>query len=141
MEGRTPEFLTLADVLKMHATSLARWGGQDGVRDLGAVESAVMQPQAMFGGEYLHEDVFAMAAAYAFHISESQAFFDGSKRTAVFAALGFLELNGVLFPEPQDDILYLAMIDVANHAMSKAQLAQLFRDLATTSARTPRGAP
>ena len=52
-------------------------------------------PRATFGGEYLHSDLFSMAAAYAFHIAESQAFVDGNKRTGLNAALVFLLMNGL----------------------------------------------
>jgi death on curing protein len=127
--GPDPDFLTLDDVLEFHRVQLDRWGGQEGVRDLGALESALAQPQATFGGEYLHEDLFAMAAAYAFHVAEAQAFFDGNKRTAVDAALTFLALNGYAVADP-DMALFDAMIDVANRAMTKAQLARLLRELA-----------
>jgi death-on-curing protein len=92
-------------------------------------ESAVMQPQASFGGEFLYEDVFAMAAAYAFHIAEAQAFLDGNKRTAVLAAIIFLDLNDFRILN-QDDILYMALIEIADRTMTKAQLANMLRDLA-----------
>ena len=45
-------FLTLDDILEIHAQQLARWGGSDGIRDRGALEAAIAQPQATFGGEY-----------------------------------------------------------------------------------------
>lgn len=60
---REPEFLDLQDVLLIHARQLAEHGGQEGIRDQGLLESAIAMAQASFGGEYLHEDVFAMAAA------------------------------------------------------------------------------
>jgi len=50
-------------------------------------------PRATFGGQFVHEDLFAMAAAYAFHIAENQAFVDGNKRTGVLAAVVFLEFG------------------------------------------------
>ncbi|MGQ0540836.1 MAG: type II toxin-antitoxin system death-on-curing family toxin [Blastocatellia bacterium] len=73
-----------------------------------------MTPQASFGGEYLHSDVFEMAAAYAFHISENQPFLDGNKRTALGSAMVFLEENGYEFPSDDDLSLYRAMISIAN---------------------------
>ena len=62
------DFLTVDDVFEIHEASLKRFGGTDGIRDRGSLEAAVAQPQASFDGEYLYEDLFAMAAAYAFHI-------------------------------------------------------------------------
>ncbi|MFO0915749.1 MAG: hypothetical protein U0795_22505 [Pirellulales bacterium] len=59
----SPIFLTLDDVLESHAHQIAAYGGVDGIHDLGLLESAVLQPSAMFGGSYLHTDLFEMAAA------------------------------------------------------------------------------
>jgi len=123
------DFLTLDDVLGFHRDQLDRWGGHDGVRDRGALESAIAQPQAMFGGDYLHEGLFAMAAAYAFHLAGSQAFLDGNKRVGVNAALAFLALNGFRIADPES-ALYDAMIEIAHRRMTKPQLARLLRELA-----------
>jgi hypothetical protein len=73
-------FLVVEDVLELHAAGLEKYGGAAGIRDRHALESAVMQPQASFGGEFLYEDVFAMAAAYAFHIAEAHPL--GARRAA-----------------------------------------------------------
>jgi len=124
-----PEFLTLADVVEIHRAQLDRWGGRAGVRDLGALESAIHQARATFDGSYLHEDLFAMAAAYAFHIAQAQAFVDVNKRAGVDAALTFLALNGYRVGDPEETIA-VAMIEIANREMTKAQLARLLRELA-----------
>ena len=87
-------------------------------------------PQASFGGEYLHGDLFAMAAAYAFHIAQNQAFVDGNKRTGLLSAIVFLDLNGILISDPESR-LYQAMIDIAEKTMDKFGLADLLRELAT----------
>lgn len=73
-----PRFLTLEEVFVIHEESLGSYGGLDGIRDKNLLESAVMMPQSSFGGEYLHTDLFEMAAAYAFHIAENQPFLDGN---------------------------------------------------------------
>ncbi len=78
-----PTFLSLEEVLTLHADQLERYGGAAGIRDLGLLESAVETPRATFDGEFLHDGLFAMAAAYAFHIAESQAFVDGNKRSGL----------------------------------------------------------
>ena len=116
-----PEFLTVDEVREIHRVQLERWGGQAGVRDDGALVSAVMQPQATFGAEFLHEDLFAMAFAYAFHIGEAQAFLDGNKRPGLDAALTFLALNGYRVADPES-ALFEAMIETALHRKTKAQL-------------------
>ena len=97
-----PIFLSVDDVLSLHADQLARYGGLPGVRDAGGLEAAVEMPRATFGGEYLHADLFSMAAAYAFHIAESQAFVDGNKRAGLNAALVFLLMNGWYVSDPTD---------------------------------------
>jgi len=124
-----PEFLDFDDVLELHARALASYGGSPGVRDRGALVSAIAQPESTFDGEYLHGDLFAMAAAYAFHIAEAQAFVDGNKRAGVLAAIVFLDMNGFRIHH-HDDILYLAMIEVSQRTMNKAQRADMLRELA-----------
>jgi death-on-curing protein len=123
-----PFFLTVEDVEDIHAESLRRFGGSDGLRDRGLLESAAATPQAGFGGEYLHPTLLDMAAAYAFHLAENQPFVDGNKRMALGSALVFLQLNGLEVDDP-DERLYDAMIGIARHALDKKGLAALFGDL------------
>ena len=126
-----PLFLTLAEVVNIHNDQIKRYGGDAGARDLGLLESAISVPQAGFGGQFLHSSLFEMAAAYAFHISENQPFVDGNKRTALAAALIFLEMNGILIKDPKDR-LYDAMIKLATHRLGKKALAALLEELAKT---------
>ena len=128
-----PFFLTVDDVEDIHAESLARFGGSDGIRDRGLLESAVAMAQSGFGGEYLHPTVFDMAAAYAFHLAQNQPFVDGNKRSALGAALVFLKLNDIEIVDPEER-LYDAMIAMATHALDKEGMAALLRELAETSA-------
>lgn len=123
-----PKFLTVDEVLLIHNEQIDAFGGLDGIRDAGLLESAVMMPQASFGGEYLHANLFEMAAGYAFHIAENQPFLDGNKRTALGAAMVFLEDNGFEF-RADDLSLYDAMIAIANKQMDKYDLANLLKDL------------
>lgn len=88
-----PEFLTVDDVIDLHRDQIEQYGGDPGIRDRGLIEAAVAMPQQSFGGQFLHVDLFEMAAAYAFHLAESQAFLDGNKRVGLAAAYVFLELN------------------------------------------------
>ena len=123
-----PEFLDVDDVLLIHDGQLARYGGAAGIRDEGLLESALATPKATFGGAFVHEDVFAMAAAYAFHIAENQPFVDGNKRTGVLAAVVFLELNGYFVEEPPSRF-YEAMIAIAEHRLDKNGLAGMLREM------------
>lgn len=104
-----PDFLTVEDIFLLHQKQLEAYGGLDGVRNQGLLESAVATPQVSFGGEYLHTDLFEMAAAYAYHIAQNQPFLDGHKRTGLMAALVFLDLNGYIVLDPAGQ-LYGAMI-------------------------------
>lgn len=121
-----PIFLSLEHVVEIHRRSLARHGGSEGVRDQGGLESAVFQPQQLFF--YTGGDTHEIAAAYAFHLAESQAFIDGNKRTAIGASLAFLELNGVRTSTATDD-LHAAMIAIAKREMDRRGLAVLLREL------------
>jgi death-on-curing protein len=123
-----PEFLSVDDVLEIHKKQLDAFGGIDGIRDTTLLESAVMTPQASFGGEYLHSGFFEMAAAYAFHIAENQPFLDGNKRTALTSALVFLDINGIETLDPKMR-LYDAMISIANKEMDKNGMAELLAEL------------
>lgn len=123
-----PEFLTLEDVLLIHDEQIEVYGGIQGIRDAGLLESAVMTAQASFGGEYLHQSIFEMAAAYAFHIAENQPFLDGNKRTALVSALVFLDINGIEILDANMK-LYDAMIAIAAKVMDKYDFAELLKNL------------
>ena len=117
----TPDFLTLEDVLDIHTQQLARFGGGEGMRDLGLLESALAQPQATFGGEYVHQSLWEMAAAYLFHIASNHPFIDGNKRVGLLAALVFLELNGITLTQGSEELYELTMA-VAAGRMTKAEV-------------------
>ena len=123
-----PFFFSVEEVIFLHDEQLVRFGGAAGIRDPGLLESAVGTPQASFGGEFLHPDVFSMAAAYAFHIAQNQPFVDGNKRTGLLSAIVFLELNGMKISDPECH-LYGAMIAIAERTMDKSGLADLLRKL------------
>ncbi len=123
-----PRFLTLAEVIEVHTDQITRYGGQDGVRDFGLLESALAQPEASFAGEWLHKDLYDMAAAHAYHLCQDHPFLDGNKRTALACALVFLELNGISVRDPHG-LLKDAMLRTASGKTGKAELAQLLRNL------------
>jgi death-on-curing protein len=81
-------------VLSIHARQIERFGGTPGVRDEGLLESALAQPQATFGGQFLHPTISEQAAAYLYHIAMNHPFIDGNKRTAFAVTDTFLRLNG-----------------------------------------------
>ena len=90
-----PLFLELHEVLEIHRDQIERYGGSEGLRDLGLLQSALAMPRSGFGDHYFHSDLFEMAATYLFHIVSNHPFLDGNKRTGAMAAFTFLKLNRV----------------------------------------------
>jgi death on curing protein len=120
-------FLTVEQVHHLHAIGLMDHGGSPGIRDLGLIESALASAQNTF--LYGGGDEFDVAAAYAFHLAEAQAYLDGNKRVGIMAALTFLAMQGY-HGQPSIDIqeqLYDAMIGIAKHELDKPGLAALLR--------------
>jgi death-on-curing protein len=129
----TPIFLTVDDVLTLHDLHLQRYGGSAGTRDAGLLESAVSQAKASFSGQYLHEDLAAMASAYLFSVVKNHPFIDGNKRAGLASALTFLDLNGIAI-DHSSDVLYDATMAVAEGKLDKEGLATILRGLATSTA-------
>lgn len=119
-------FLDVEDVLLLHSDTIDTDGGSHGVRDHGLLDAAVAMPRQQFGGQFLHKDLAAMAAAYLFHIAQNHPFVDGNKRAAVMAALAFLRANDVeLSMAPQE--LEATTLKVAAGELSKDKLTKWMR--------------
>ena len=86
-------FLTLDEVVALHADQIERYGGRPGIRDIGLLQSALGVPTATFEGRFLHGGLHEMAAAYLFHLVRDHPFIDGNKRAGLAALLAFLGLN------------------------------------------------
>ncbi|MFL5084571.1 MAG: type II toxin-antitoxin system death-on-curing family toxin [Xanthobacteraceae bacterium] len=112
-------------VLDVHAEQLALFGGADGVRDLGLLESALARPLNKFS--YGETDLAVLAAAYAFGLARNHPFVDGNKRSAFAAVIVFLGLNGIDFdvPPEQATAMFLAL---AAGEVSEESLARWIRD-------------
>lgn len=121
-----PLFLTQRQIEQLHREVIEGFGGHHGIRDITLFNAAITHPLQVY--HYTQGDLFDIAAAYAYHIAQAQACFDGNKRTGVAAALLFLELNGV-YIDFDSLPLYEAMIAIANKRMDKMDLAMLFREL------------
>jgi death on curing protein len=87
-------YLTLAEVLELHRRVIEATGGSRGLRDLGAVQSALAQPQMIFGGADLYPTLADKAAALGFSLIRNHPFVDGNKRIGHAAMETFLFLNG-----------------------------------------------
>jgi len=115
-------FLSLDEVMAIHAHQIARYGGPLGLRDRGLLESALAMPSAEFGGEALHPSLAEQAAAYLFHLVKNHPFLDGNKRVGLACCLVFLRLNGLTVRANDDDLVDL-VVGVAEGRQSKPDVA------------------
>lgn len=122
-----PRFLTLDEILALHDDQIRRCGGSSSVRDLGLLQSAMGGAAATFGGAFLHDTLFEMSAAILYGVCRNHPFVDGNKRTAVAAALTFLEMNGVEIDADEDDF-YDLVIGVAEGRVSRSAVAVFLAD-------------
>jgi death-on-curing protein len=120
-----PEWLDTAIVLDVHAEQLALFGGADGVRDLGLLESAVGRPLNKFA--YGESDLAALAAAYGFGIARNHPFVDGNKRAAFASIIVFLGLNGIDFDVPPEAATAM-ILSLAAGEVSEESLTRWIRD-------------
>ncbi len=105
-------YLTLSEVLDLYRRIMERWGGSAGIRDLGALESALAQPRMTFGSEELYPTIAEKASALGFSLIKNHPFVDGNKRIGHAAMETFLVLNGyeldAVIPEQERAILGVA---------------------------------
>ncbi len=130
--------LTVDQAIEIHADQIRRNGGSAGIRDAALLESAVHAPAATFGGQFLHDDLFEMAAAYLFHIVKNHPFIDGNKRAGTVAALVFLDMNGIEI-RPDEPAFSNLVLDVAQSKAEKTQIAEYLRSHATKKSHKRRG--
>jgi death-on-curing protein len=119
------KFLTLSEVLLILDDQINNYGGIYGIRDINLLSSAIYMPESKFRGQYLHKTIPAMAAAYAFHISQNHPFIDGNKRVALASSLVFLDINKYEF-NCKNDILYNKIMDVAKGEAKKVELIKFY---------------
>jgi death-on-curing protein len=112
-------WLDRRDVEGFHAIQIAEFGGLAGIRDAGALESALARPLNLTA--YAKPSIFELAASYAFGIAKNHPFVDGNKRTALVTSFTFLELNGWDVTAAETDAV-LAFVDLAAGKLSEKQL-------------------
>lgn len=119
-------FLTLEQILQLHALVLSHDGGSNGVRDVGRLDAAVcVQTQVVFGEE-LYSDIFSKAAAVIRSVVADHPFVDGNKRTAILAGLTVLELNNYHFDAISGELEDFA-VRIATDYLSIAEIADWLR--------------
>jgi death on curing protein len=124
-------YLTLDEVLRVHAHQIATYGGSPGIRDVGLLESALAMPETTAFGEDLHPTLHEKAAAYLFHLTKNHPFIDGNKRVGLAVCLTFLALNGVWVQATEDELVGLVLETVSGER-SKADIAVFLRVASST---------
>ena len=122
----SPLFLSVEDVVEIHADQIQRYGGSLGIRDADLLQSALGMPEAGFGDQYLHVDLFEMAAAYLYHIVQNHPFIDGNKRAGTMAAFVFLKLNGLTL-DADESAFETLVLQAAQGQVGKDAIADFFR--------------
>ena len=117
------------DVLTVHARLIAETGGTGGLRDEASLESALVAAENR--QHYEAADVVSCAATYAYHLTQSHAFFDGNKRVAAAITEAFLEANGYELTMTNEDIVTL-FLGIASSTLSRENVEQRLRDTVRT---------
>lgn len=113
--------VSLEQLVFLHTVAIAEFGGSQGVRDRGLLESALARPLSGFRGERFYTTPFARSGALMQAIIQNHGFVDGNKRSAVMAAAFWLEREGYALTAEQDDLVETA-VAVAEHRMSLDEL-------------------
>jgi death-on-curing protein len=122
-----PVWIREIEALAFHAQQIALFGGSDGVRDRGLLDSALARPKNLFAYAEKALTLADLAAAYAAGISSNHPFVDGNKRTAMVVAFVFLEFNGTPVTASQEDA-YLIILGLAAGEITESQLALWFAE-------------
>jgi len=122
---KEPDWFTYEQAVAAHSLQLRRYGGAAGLRDEGALRSALERPVNKW--HYDKAELPELAAAYAFGIAKNHAFVDGNKRIAFIAMVAFLRKNGVVFKPDQAQSTAI-ILAVAAGEVSEGSLARWIRD-------------
>jgi len=116
-------YLTVEEIISLHARLVAQSGGSIGLRDKGALESAIAQPEMSFGGEDLYPTVAEKAAALGHSLIQNHCFVDGNKRVGHAAMEVFLVINGFEI-EASTDEQEQTVLSVASGLMDRTSLSE-----------------
>lgn len=120
------KFINIFQALELHRQLLDEFGGIAGVRDFGALESALAQPEMTFGGEDLYPTLIEKASALAYSLCKNHPFIDGNKRVAHGAMEIFLVLNGFEIKATIDEQEKL-FLDLAGSRLTREGLVNWLR--------------
>ena len=119
---KEPVWIGVLETLVLHDLQLVAFGGAAGVRDFGALESALARPRNLLAYGKKKPSLARLAAAYAFGIIKNHPFIDGNKRTALVVAFAFLEVNGIEMDASEEDA-YRVFMDLASGRTGEDELA------------------
>lgn len=122
-------WITLKQTQSLHHSMITHYGGGEGVRDEGLLESALANPQNLFF--YEGATIFECAAAYAKAIAQNHAFVDGNKRTGFIVAVVFLSINGFRLKPQKDKNHENAMVDLAEKRLNLSDFAKYLEQHST----------
>ena len=120
-----PTWVNPAAVVRFHGDSLLEFGGSPGIRDQGAIESALARPRNLLA--YGQPDLCALAAAYTAGLCQNHGFVDGNKRAAFLTGFAFLYENGYTLMAEQAEVV-AAMLSLADHTLDEAGYAAWLRE-------------
>jgi death-on-curing protein len=119
-------YLTASQIHELHDTTIKEHGGSNGLQGIRILDSCIQVAQNV--AYFWEGDVFEQASAYAYCIIRNRPFKDGNKRTALLAALTFLEINGVMDHDYDEPLLLQAVLYLAGGKMNADLFAQFLRD-------------
>jgi death-on-curing protein len=120
-QGPVKPLISLEGLVWMHTVAVEEFGGSNGIRDRGLLESALARPLASVGGENLYDTPFKRAAALAESLVLNHGFVDGNKRTAMYAMAAWLEREGYVIEAERGALRDLALA-IASHELSMEQI-------------------
>jgi len=112
-----PSWLNYEDCLNIHDKSLEHFGGADGIRDKGLLESAIARPQQLL--HYEEPSLYELAACYTYGIIKNHPFIDGNKRTGYIAGALFLQSNNLLLIASEENALAYTVALAASQITEK----------------------
>jgi death-on-curing protein len=121
-QGPFEPLINLEGLVWIHTVAVEEFGGSNGIRDRGLLESALARPLASFGGKNLYDTAFKRAAALAESLVLNHGFVDGNKRTAMYAMAAWLEREGYVIEAARGELRDLALA-IASHELSIEQIS------------------
>jgi death-on-curing protein len=120
-----PHWLNRSVIIAIQGELLARFGGLEGVRDEGLMDSALSRPHQSF--HYGQPDLFDLAATYAHGLVKNHPFLDGNKRIGFMAAYTFLAINGQQLEAPEEEAVLQTLALAAGETGAEEYAAWLRR--------------